>query len=116
VEFQFTQNEAKLARACADGGCGLTRNELRSVHTWQREYGYEFGYKPNYHPEGPNHYVCIWKVGSAEADHPSRVFVNGPRAGEVDNVANLKAKFVNDAHEVVSANAALFLKIAQNQH
>ena len=115
MRFQFVGTDTTLTKPVQTGGCGLTAGQLAGVTVWQSNFGYEFCYHTGYHGEGNTHYVYIREAGSTQVKGCSRVFINGPKAGQCSNDGRLKNAFVTDACRVVSNNQATFLLIAGNQ-
>ena len=115
MRFQFTGTDPTLPKTVQQGGCGLTAAQLGGVTVWQTNFGYEFCYHVGYHGEGMTHYVYIREAGSSQVKGCSRVFINGPKAGQASNDGKLKGAFVADAQRVVAGNQALFLAIANSQ-
>lgn len=116
MKFQFYRNDKNLAKPVKEDGCGLSAAELLQI-TEQGNAEYEFCYHTGYHGKGDGHYVYIREAGSVQKTGCSRVFINGDKAGQCENTAELKKKLVTDACATVSAaaNNALFLRIAKNQ-
>lgn len=116
MKFQFYRNDKSLAKPLKEDGCGLSAAELLLI-TEQGNPDYEFCYHTGYHGKGDGHYVYIREAGSVQKTGCSRVFINGDKAGQCENTAELKKKLVTDACATVSAaaNNAFFLRIAKNQ-
>lgn len=111
MDFEFTRNDANLVKPVSAGGCGLTVASLVGVTTWQTQ-DYKFNYHTGYHGDGANHYVYVHDGSKGKS--MCRIFINGPKAGTTDNCASVDKKALKDAVAVVTANAGIFLQIANN--